>query len=108
MVKDLPFYSSFGRFKRGIIFLIIRLMISFSVYNILPPDMQADMLLSSGVYLELVRQTPRLNIELYALHNFYVEVYLDKSTEDTVLLRAFDSLKELELYSHLIGINNIF
>ena len=81
---------------------------TFSTFNILPQDMQADELLDSGVYLDLARQTQRLNIELYALHNFYVEVYFDKLTEDPLLLRAFESLKELEDYFHLISINSIF
>lgn len=83
-------------------------MMTFSTFNILPQDLQADELLDSGVYLDLARQTQKLNIELYALHNFYVEVYFDKLTEDPLLLRAFDSLKELEQYFNEIGINTIF
>lgn len=80
---------------------------TFSTFNILPQGLQADVLLNSGVYLDLARETSKLNIELYALHEFYVEVYLDKITEDLVLLRAFESLRDLERYFHLIAINSI-
>jgi hypothetical protein len=70
--------------------------------------MQADMLFNSGIYLELLRKTSQLNIELYALENFYVEVYYDNSTEDALFLRAFESAKELEPYLSLITVRNIF
>jgi hypothetical protein len=83
-------------------------VISFSVFNILPADMQADMLFNSGIYLELVRKTSQLNIELYALEHFYVEVYYDNSTEDALFLRAFESTKELEPYLSMIPVRNMF
>jgi len=70
--------------------------------------MQAEVLLQFGVYLDLIRKTPRLNIELYALNDFYVEVYFDKITEDPLFIRAFDSVKELDAYLPLIGIDGIF
>ncbi|MBO9684287.1 MAG: hypothetical protein J7502_16750 [Flavisolibacter sp.] len=73
----------------------------------LPQEMQAEILLQYGVYLELIRRTPQLNIELYALDHFYVELYFDKITEDPLFLRAFDSVKELEPYLPLIPIENI-
>ncbi|HTM92398.1 MAG TPA: hypothetical protein VL095_08270 [Flavisolibacter sp.] len=44
----------------------------------LPQELQAEILLQYGVYLELIRKTPQLNIELYALDHFYVELYFDK------------------------------
>lgn len=82
-------------------------MISIDRYNMLPQEMQAEILLEHGAYLELTRKTPQLNIELYALANFYVELYFDKVTEDPLFLRAFDTVKELEPYLPLIEIEGI-
>jgi hypothetical protein len=70
--------------------------------------MQAEILLEFGVYLELTRHTSQLNIELYAVNDFYVEIYLDKETEEPFSLRAFYSTYELEPYLSLIEIDSIF
>ena len=82
-------------------------MISFETYKMLPQDMQAEALLHFGVYLELIRTTQQLNIELYALNEFYVEIYFDKMTGDPLFLRAFDSVMELEPYLPFIEIDSI-
>jgi hypothetical protein len=83
-------------------------MISFDAYKRLSQVMQAEILLEFGIYLELTRSTPQLNIELYAVNDFYVEVYFEKETEDPLFLRAFYSIYELEPYLHLIEIDAIF
>lgn len=66
--------------RGGIIFLAAISMISFDTYKILPRDLQAGVLLQRGVYLELIRETAQLNIELYSLNDFYVEVYFNNQT----------------------------
>ncbi len=83
-------------------------MISFNTFKMLSCDMQAEVLLQWGVYLDLIRQTSELNIELYALNDFYVEIYFDKITEDPLFLKAFHSLEELEPYLSLIEIDSLF
>ena len=83
-------------------------MVGFHTYQWLPQDMQAEILLQFGVYLELIRETPQFNIELYALNDFYVEIYFDKESEDPLSLKAFCSVDELEPYMPLIDIDSIF
>ena len=83
-------------------------MIAFGSYKILPYDMQVDLLLEFGVWMELVRNTSQLSIELYTLENFYVEIYFDRVTEDPLFLKAFDSVEELEPYFPLIHIDGLF
>jgi hypothetical protein len=90
------------------IFLGMVIMIPFHTYKILPQDMQAEVLMKFGVYTELIRQTPQLSIELYALNDFYVEIYFDKISEDPVCIKAFNSINELEPYLSLIEIESIF
>jgi len=83
-------------------------MIFLYTYKLLPQDEQAEVLMKFRVYMELVRHSEQLNIELYALNDFYVEIYFDTITEDPLFLRAFDSTQELEPYFALIEIDNIF
>lgn len=83
-------------------------MVVFLTFKMLPQDVQAEVLLKKGVYLELIRKTSGLSIELYALSDFYVEVYFDQVTEEPLFLRAFRSIKELEPYLSLIEIESIF
>ena len=73
----------------------------------LSQDLQAEILMQFGVNLDLIRETSNLNIELYALYDFYVEVYFDKATEDPLFLRAFNSMQELEPYLPSIGIDSL-
>ena len=83
-------------------------MISFVEYRSLPQNYQAEILWTDGVYLELMRYTKGLNIELYALYNFYVEVYFDSLTEEPLFLKAFKQAKKLDPYLSQINIENIF
>jgi hypothetical protein len=80
----------------------------FESYKMLSQDLQAEILLECGVYLELIRNAPRLSIELYGLFGFYVEVYFDKGTEEPLFLRPFSSVKELDPYLHQVEIDGIF
>jgi hypothetical protein len=81
---------------------------SFNTYNLLPLKMQAEVLLHSGVYLELIRPVGNLNIELYALREFYVEMYFDNVSGEPLFLKAINTLEELEPYLSLIEIDDLF
>jgi hypothetical protein len=83
-------------------------MLSFNAYRLLSPSLQAEILWSDGVYLELIRQTSDLSIELYCLHDYYVEISFDRQTGDPVSLHSFRSLKGLDPYLNLINIEGIF
>lgn len=82
-------------------------MISFKKYRSLSQIEQADILLEQGVYLELIRQTSKLEVELYALEGFYVEVYFDRKSEEPLYLKAFRNLKYLEPYLTIIDIGHL-
>src|SRR5215211_7231144 len=86
--------------------LIAVVMISFEKYQSMAQSQKAEILWLEGVYLELIRQTSLLNIELYALYNFYVEIYFDKATEEPLFLRAFQEQDNLESYLSLVNIKD--
>ncbi len=83
-------------------------MISFKKYKSLPQSEQADILLEHGVFLEMIRQTTKLEVELYALEGFYVEVFFDRKTDEPLYLKAFRNLKLLEPYLTIINIDHLF
>jgi hypothetical protein len=83
-------------------------MISFKAYRSLKQDVQAQLLWSNGVYLELIRCLPRMNVELYSLYGFYVEIYFDNTTQEPLYIKAFEKVKYLEPYLPLIDIESLF
>lgn len=83
-------------------------MVAFETYKTLRQDLQAELLWEYGVYMELIREIPDSNIELYSLFNFYVEIYFDKETDDPLFLRAFAGTNGLEPYLPFIEIESLF
>lgn len=81
-------------------------MISFSEYKCLEQSKQAEILWMEGVYLELVRRTRKMNIELYSLNDFYVEIFFDRITEEPLFLKSFKNIRSLDAYLSLIDIEN--
>lgn len=83
-------------------------MISFEQYRLLHQSAQAELLWLEGVDLVLTRQTPSMNIELYALYDYYVEIIFDKPTGEPLCLNAFKNQKHLAPYLSLIDIDALF
>jgi hypothetical protein len=82
-------------------------MIPFKVYRSLSAEKQAHILWEDGIFLDLARQTPKLHIELYALHDFYVELFFDRKTEEPLYLKSFRNLKGLDPYLSQVSIENL-
>jgi len=83
-------------------------MISFNEYQSLGQTRKAGILFSHGVDMELVRETPRLKIELFSLFDFYVEIFYDRFTDDPLFLQAFGHSEGLDPYLQLINIDGAF
>jgi hypothetical protein len=82
-------------------------MLCFEQYHSLDQDLQAHLLWKDGVFLELIRNTHKLNIELYTLYNFYVEVYFDAITEEPLFLKPFINSDLLEPYLQQINLEGL-
>jgi hypothetical protein len=80
-------------------------MIKFEQYNVLSPNDQAALLIEEGVYLELMRNEREMVAELYALDDFYVEVFFSGKTDAPLFLRAFSDTSLLERYLGQINLN---
>ncbi|HEU4633455.1 MAG TPA: hypothetical protein VFS22_05695 [Flavisolibacter sp.] len=83
-------------------------MLTFEEYISLDNDLQTQVLSLDGVYLELIRSCRNLNVELYSLYNFYVEVFFDRVTEEPLYLKAFKNTRHLNPYLELIDIADVF
>ena len=93
-------------FRHDILIYILS-MTSFSKYRLMAQNKKAQILWMDGVYLNLVRHTKRMTIELYALYNYYVEIYFDKVTEEPLFLKSFQSDKSLDPYLTLVSIDEV-
>lgn len=62
----------------------------------------------SGVYLELTRYTKKLQVNLYALDDFYVEIFFDKKHNEPLYIKEFEELDRLEPYLKQINIDDLF
>ncbi|MGN6163246.1 MAG: hypothetical protein ACTHOF_01795 [Flavisolibacter sp.] len=82
-------------------------MLTFEEYSSLDEDLQTQVLSLDGVYLELIRNARNLNVELYALYNFYVEIFFDKNTEEPLYLKPFKKMKYLDPYLVLVDIAEV-
>ena len=72
--------------------------ITFTEFRTLPRQEQCDVIVSIGDYLESTRQD-NLQIMLYAVDMFFVELYYDPVTQKIIKLRAFRSGPILDKYS---------
>jgi hypothetical protein len=82
-------------------------MLAFEDYLNLEEDLQTQVLSLDGVYLELIRNARNLNVELYALYDFYVEIFFDRETEEPLYLKAFKNVEDLEPYLELVDIAEV-
>lgn len=83
-------------------------MLSFEEYLALEEDLQTQILSWDGVYLDLIRSSRNLNVELYTLYGFYVEIFFDKETEEPLYLKPFNDMRSLEPYLEGIDIADVF
>lgn len=72
--------------------------LSLEEYTTLSMDTQGTLLWHDGFSLEQERTEGDLTILLYALYDFYVEVYVDMEGSKIVRLRPFRSQQRLSQY----------
>ena len=82
-------------------------MLPFNVYRSLTAEKQAHILWKEGIYLGLERNTTKLHIELYGLHDFYVELFFNRLTEEPMYLKSFRQMKGLDPYLGAINVESL-
>ena len=66
-------------------------------FDSLTKGQQADLLQFESVFL-YSRQEPEFTVDLYLVHDFYVEVYYHKDEEEFIILRSFYADTQLQPY----------
>jgi hypothetical protein len=79
-------------------------MINYQEYLALHEDLQTQLLSVDGICLDLVRSCRNINVELYSLYQFYVEIFFDKATEEPLYLKAFNKMELLDPYLDQVDI----
>lgn len=82
-------------------------MISFSQFKQLSPDLQSNYLITEGVNLDLKLTKRNIEVALFAVHDFYAEVYFQHKTSEILRITCFRSLKKLNPYLSQIDIDDI-
>ncbi len=82
-------------------------MLTFEEYLTLDEDLQTQILSLYGVCLNLLRCCGNLTTELYALYDFYVEIFFDATTEEPLYLKPFQHTQYLEPYLEQIDITEL-
>jgi hypothetical protein len=82
-------------------------MYSFRRFKTLLPETQLHQLSLHAVSLDLAYCTGRTEAVLFAYHDFYVELVVEKITDEIHSIHCFRSLRKLEPYLHQIDISTI-
>lgn len=82
-------------------------MYSFHRFKRLPADVQTDELCRHGVALDLAYAVHAAEAVLFAYDNFYVELVVERQTDEILSLKCFKSLKKLAPYLPQIDIGEI-
>ena len=81
-------------------------MISCEEYQLIDEPLQAQLLKLDGVYL-MLRKTAKLNVELFSLYAFYVEVFYNKTGSDPLYFKSFECGRNLNVYLETIIIDDV-
>ena len=82
-------------------------MITCEEYQLLDELLQAQLLSRDGIYM-MGRKTSKLNAELFALYNFYVEIFYDQKDDEPLYFKSFEFSRNLDSYLEIITIDAVF
>jgi hypothetical protein len=83
------------------------MMYTFHRFKKLTAEKQIDELRLHGVPFDLAYKTNGAEAVLFGYHNFYVELVVEKYTDNIVALRCFQNTKKLVSYLPQINISEI-
>ncbi len=72
-------------------------MFSCAEYQVLDEISQAKFIWIDGRHLS-GRKTERLNVELFVLYNFYVEIFFFKENDEPLYIKSFENINHLKVY----------
>jgi hypothetical protein len=77
---------------------------TFEQFQALPKDIQRNVVKHCGVFL-FGRTGVGVNVKLYQIEGFYVELYFDEKMSEAIRIRSFEDTKLLEPYLRKIDVS---
>ncbi|HEU4902377.1 MAG TPA: hypothetical protein VFT06_06270 [Flavisolibacter sp.] len=79
---------------------------TFQQFCSLPKDMQRKMVKHCGAFL-FGRSGVGVNVKLYQVESFYVEIYFDERMSEATHIRCFEDTKLLEPYLRMVDVSEL-
>lgn len=79
---------------------------TFQQFRSLPKDVQRNVVKHQGVFL-FGRTGVGVNVLLYQVESFYVEIYFDEKMSQAIELRCFNDTKYLEPYLRMVDVSEV-
>lgn len=83
------------------------MLYSFYCFKRLPAERQLEQLILHATPLDLWYCIPGAEVVLFAYHNSYVELVVEKYTDEIHFIKCFRSVRKLTPYLHQIDITEI-
>lgn len=79
---------------------------TFEQYCSLPKDMQRKVVKHCGAFL-FGRTGAGVNVILYQVESFYVEIYFDEKMSEAIRIKAFEDTRHLEPYLRMVDVSEL-
>lgn len=79
---------------------------TFQQFRSLPKDIQRNVVKHFGVFL-FGRTGVGVNVMLYQVESFYVEIYFDEKMSEAIRIRSFEDTRHLEPYLRLVDVSEL-
>lgn len=81
-------------------------IMTFEQFKALPKDIQRNVVKHCGVFL-FGRQGVGVNVMLYQVEGFYVEIYFDDKMSEATRIKSFDDTVYLEPYLRRVDVSEL-
>ena len=79
---------------------------TFQQFQSLPKDIQRNVVKHCGVFL-FGRSGVGVNVILYQVEGFYVEIYFDEKMSEARRIRCFEDTRHLEPYLRMVDVSDL-
>ena len=79
---------------------------TFQQFRSVPKDMQRNVVKHCGVFL-FGRTGVGVNVMLYQVEGFYVEIYFDEKMSEAKHIRSFEDTRLLEPYLRMVDVSEL-
>jgi hypothetical protein len=82
------------------------MLMTLEQFQSLPKDIQRNVVKHCGVFL-FGRTGVGVNVMLYQVEGFYVELYFDEKMSEAMHVRSFDDTKHLDPYLRRVDVSEL-